>query len=160
MTPLGSEVLDTPVGPLVIVTHADGSVAACGFAATTDELFDSLRLPRLRTVPGDGPTAALTAARAYFAGELSALDTVAVRQPGTPLTQQVWQRLRELPAGTTATYRDLLPTAPRAAGRAAAVNRVGLFVPCHRVHRVDGGLGGYSWGLSVKQWLRGHESRG
>ncbi|RKT54290.1 methylated-DNA--[protein]-cysteine S-methyltransferase [Saccharothrix australiensis] len=160
MTPLGVEVLDTPVGPLVIVSHADGAVAACGFAATADELFDSLRAPRAPTAPRRAPTAALAAARAYFDGELTALDAVEVRQPGTPLTQRVWRRLREQPAGTTTTYRDLLPAAPRVAGRACAVNRVGLFVPCHRVHRRDGGLGGYSWGLAVKQWLRHHEERG
>ncbi|QKW49708.1 methylated-DNA--[protein]-cysteine S-methyltransferase [Streptomyces buecherae] len=159
METLGSEVLDTPVGPLVIVSHEDGAVAVCGFSRTSEELFDSLRIPHEPTSPRREPTAAASALRAYFDGDLTAIDAVEVRQPGTTLMQEAWQRLRDQPAGVTMTYSEMLPKAPRAAGRACAVNRVGILVPCHRVHRTDGNLGGYTWGLDIKRWLRHHENQ-
>ncbi|MFE6778462.1 methylated-DNA--[protein]-cysteine S-methyltransferase [Streptomyces sp. NPDC057702] len=159
MERLGSETLDTPVGPLVIVSHDDGAVAVCGFSSTAEDLFDSLRVPYEPTVPREESTAAAAAVRAYFDGDLTAIDSVAVRQPGTSLMQRAWQRLRDQPAGVTMTYSEMLPRAPRAAGRACAVNRVGVLVPCHRVHRTDGSLGGYTWGLDIKRWLRHHENQ-
>lgn len=156
---LGAEFLDTPAGPLSIVTDEDGVVVTCGFADTSAALFASLGLPAVPTAPRAQESTALDAARAYFGGELTAIDAVEVRQPGTPLMQETWQRLRARPVGTPLTYRELSPRAPRAAGRACAINRIGLFVPCHRVHRSDGSLGGYSWGLGVKRWLLDHEHR-
>ncbi|MDA3642441.1 methylated-DNA--[protein]-cysteine S-methyltransferase [Saccharopolyspora indica] len=154
---LGAESLDTPVGPLSLVTDEDGVVVACGFADTSAALFASLGLAAAPTAPREQESTALASVRAYFGGELTAIDTVEVRQPGTPLMQETWQRLRAQPAGAPLTYRELSPGAPRAAGRACAINRIGLFVPCHRVHRSDGSLGGYSWGLDVKRWLLDHE---
>ena len=58
-----------------------------------------------------------------------------------------------------ASYLDGRPAAVRAAAQACARNAPALFVPCHRVLRTDGGLGGYRWGLDVKKWLLGHERR-
>jgi AraC family transcriptional regulator of adaptative response/methylated-DNA-[protein]-cysteine methyltransferase len=70
----------------------------------------------------------------------------------------VWQHLRTIPRGTTQTYGQVAaalgqPTAARAVARACATNPVSVIVPCHRVVREDGGLGGYRWGLQRKQKL-------
>ena len=72
--------------------------------------------------------------------------------------------MREIKPGEPITYTAFAalagrPAAVRAAAQACARNAPALFVPCHRVLRTDGGLGGYRWGLDVKKWLLGHERR-
>lgn len=77
---------------------------------------------------------------------------------GTAFQQRVWQALREIPAGATATYADIAARigargAARAVAQACAANALALAIPCHRVVRVDGGLAGYRWGIERKQAL-------
>lgn len=77
---------------------------------------------------------------------------------GTPWQQQVWVTLCLIPLGTTWTYAEVAekagrPGAFRAAANAVAANPVAWLVPCHRVVRTDGTLGGYAWGLDLKQAL-------
>lgn len=77
---------------------------------------------------------------------------------GTPFQRRVWQALQGIPIGSTFTYQELaqsmgMPTAARAVGSAVGANRIAVVVPCHRVVRSDGGLGGYKWGLARKQAL-------
>jgi methylated-DNA-[protein]-cysteine S-methyltransferase len=98
----------------------------------------------------------------YAAGDLGALDDVPVEQPGGPFFQQAWAAMRAIPAGSTATYTELAaaagsPMAVRAAGSACARNLVAPFIPCHRVLRTGGLLGGYYFGLDVKRALLTHE---
>jgi len=100
---------------------------------------------------------------AYFAGEVGALDTLTVETRGTPFQQEVWAQLRKIPVGSTISYGELArrvgrPNAQRAVGMANASNPVALIVPCHRVIRTGGALGGYAFGLDYKQWLLAHES--
>ena len=100
---------------------------------------------------------------AYFAGDVGALDTLMVVTRGTPFQQEVWRRLREIPVGSTISYGELArrvgrPKAQRAVGMANASNPVALIVPCHRVIRTGGALGGYAFGLDYKRWLLAHES--
>lgn len=76
----------------------------------------------------------------------------------TAFQRQVWEKLRAIPYGQTASYTDVAkavgkPRAVRAVGRACATNPVALVIPCHRVVREDKGLGGYRWGLERKQKL-------
>lgn len=76
----------------------------------------------------------------------------------TAFQWQVWQQLRAIPRGETRTYREVAealgqPRAARAVARACATNPVSIVVPCHRVVRGDGGLGGYRWGLERKRRL-------
>jgi methylated-DNA-[protein]-cysteine S-methyltransferase len=87
---------------------------------------------------------------------------VPVRQPGGAFQQAAWSAMREIPAGHTWSYSELAtmagrPDAVRAAGTACARNTVAPFVPCHRVLRSDGSLGGYAYGLDAKRWLLAHE---
>jgi AraC family transcriptional regulator, regulatory protein of adaptative response / methylated-DNA-[protein]-cysteine methyltransferase len=83
---------------------------------------------------------------------------------GTAFQASVWKALREIPAGETRTYAQVAaslgrPTAVRAVAGACGANPVALVVPCHRVVRTDGGLGGYRWGLEVKAALLEAERR-
>lgn len=73
---------------------------------------------------------------------------------GTVFQHEVWRRLLLIRAGETKSYGDLanlLGSAPRAIGGSVGANPVAYFVPCHRIIRHDGTLGGYRWGLDVKQ---------
>jgi methylated-DNA-[protein]-cysteine S-methyltransferase len=101
---------------------------------------------------------------AYFAGDIDALDTIAVAPQGTEFRQRVWKELREIRAGTTVSYGELAarvgaPGAARAVGTANATNPICLVIPCHRVVRTGGALGGYGFGIERKQWLLAHEER-
>jgi AraC family transcriptional regulator of adaptative response/methylated-DNA-[protein]-cysteine methyltransferase len=76
----------------------------------------------------------------------------------TAFQSKVWQALQRIPPGSTITYSELArrmgrPTAHRAVARACASNRLAVLIPCHRVVRTDGGLGGYRWGLDRKRRL-------
>jgi methylated-DNA-[protein]-cysteine S-methyltransferase len=160
---VNTSTISTPAGPLTIVEH-DGAVRAAGFTADPGALL-SLIHPSLRAEPRQrpdlGPITAATAA--YLAGDLTAIDDVPVEQhtDGVYLAH-AWRVMREIKAGAPVTYTAFAgltgrPRAVRAAAAACARNAVALYVPCHRVLRTDGGLGGYRWGLDVKKWLLGHE---
>jgi methylated-DNA-[protein]-cysteine S-methyltransferase len=151
----------TPAGPLTIVVDGDGAVLASGFTddLSTLALFvDVAGLRRLDDV-GDASKAALS----YLDGDLTAIDGVVVRQRGGgEFLTHAWDVLREVRAGAPVTYREFAtlagrPPAIRAAAQACARNAAALFVPCHRVLRTDGTLGGFRWGLPVKRWLLDHE---
>lgn len=82
---------------------------------------------------------------------------------GTAFQQRVWQALRGIPLGQTASYSDVAqrigaPTSVRAVARACAANPVALAVPCHRVLRIDGGISGYRWGVERKRALLAREA--
>jgi AraC family transcriptional regulator of adaptative response/methylated-DNA-[protein]-cysteine methyltransferase len=82
---------------------------------------------------------------------------------GTVFQQRVWQALRKIPFGSTASYSDIArqigsPKAVRAVARACGANPVALAVPCHRVIRTDGALCGYRWGVERKRVLLDRES--
>ena len=153
----------TPAGALSIIA-SDGVVVAAGFARIDDlanRLSPALAAAGLRERRDLGEIT--KAVRAYLAGDVDALDDVPVRQPGGAFTQEAWRVMRAIPAGQTWTYTELAmkagrPTAVRAAGSACARNLVAPFVPCHRVLRTDGTLGGYYYGLDVKRWLLAHEA--
>ncbi|MEU8297632.1 methylated-DNA--[protein]-cysteine S-methyltransferase [Micromonospora sp. NPDC048909] len=164
MTTIDSAVLATPAGPLSILTGPDGAVRAAGFTpdplALLPLVHPTLRAP-LRQRTDLGPVSA--AVRSYLDGDLAAIDAVPVEQrTGGEFMAHAWQVLREVKPGEPVTYTGFAglagrPPAVRAAAAACARNAAALFVPCHRVLRTDGTLGGYRWGLDVKKWLLGHE---
>lgn len=83
---------------------------------------------------------------------------------GTPFQMQVWDALKHIPAGETRSYRQIAeavgaPDAVRAVGTAIGANPVAVLIPCHRVVRSDGALGGYAWGLDIKRQLLAREAR-
>ena len=161
--PLTATTVDTGAGPFTMVVSEDG-VHAAGFTGDLAGLLS--RLPALEQARGVRSVAdageASGAVRRYLAGELDAVDAVPVVQVGGAFTTSAWRAMRAIPAGSTLTYTELAQRAGRAdavraAGAACADNRVALFVPCHRVLRSGGTLGGFLWGLSAKQWLLTHE---
>jgi O-6-methylguanine DNA methyltransferase len=82
----------------------------------------------------------------------------------TAFQRRVWEALRRIPCGTTRTYGEIAramgrPKAARAVARACATNPVSLVIPCHRVVREDGGMGGYRWGVERKEALLAQEKR-
>lgn len=83
---------------------------------------------------------------------------------GTAFQHRVWQALREIPAGTTASYAEIaerigMPKAVRAVAAACAANRLAVAIPCHRVVRNDGALSGYRWGVERKRALIAREAQ-
>jgi methylated-DNA-[protein]-cysteine S-methyltransferase len=150
--------IPTPAGPLTIVATDSGVVRAAGFTDDVAQLVPGTT-PRTRPDLGD----ISKAVHAYLDGDLSAIDQIPVDQPGGgSYLVAAWQALRDSRPGEPLTYTTLAaragrPAAVRAAANACARNAVALFVPCHRVLRTDGGLGGYRWGTGVKRWLLDHE---
>ena len=159
--------LDTPAGPFTAVTDDDGAVLASGWTAGADDLVPLIH-PDLR---GDGTVrpradlgAATAAARAYHEGDLGAIQDVPVVQRSGDFLMHAWDVLRTVEPGEPVTYAAYAamagrPAAARAAASACARNAAALFVPCHRVVRTGGGLGGFRWGVDVKGWLLDHEAR-
>lgn len=153
--------LPTPAGDVRVAVR-DGAVVACGFVDHWDGLG-----PRVESrFPGDdwqtGSTPAADAVAAYVAGDLDALDDVEVDAGGTDFQRRVWDALRTIPLGQTWSYKDLATATGagggmRAVGQANGANPVSIIVPCHRVIRSDGSIGGYAGGLDRKRWLLAHE---
>ena len=152
---------NSALGPLLLAA-TDRGVCFAQFGASQGQLLEQLarEFPRatLQTAP---PSAALN-------DWLVALDDhLTHRGPspnlpldlrGTALQLNVWRFLTGLEPGTTLSYGELAvavsaPKAVRAVASACARNRVAVLVPCHRVLRADGGMGGYRWGLDRKRQL-------
>jgi AraC family transcriptional regulator, regulatory protein of adaptative response / methylated-DNA-[protein]-cysteine methyltransferase len=98
---------------------------------------------------------------AWLAGKIGPRD-LKLDLHGTPFQLKVWREMLRVPHGATCSYTDLArrvgePRAVRAVANACAHNPVGLLVPCHRIVRQDGSLGGYYWGLDKKEQLLAHE---
>jgi methylated-DNA-[protein]-cysteine S-methyltransferase len=162
--------LDTPDGPFTLVVAPDGAVLASGWTDDPAELValvhPDLRPTHVAAVSDDpAPVAgAVAAVRAYYAGDVRAIDDVPVRQVSGPYRAHAWDVLRTVGAGDPVTYTRYAelsgrPAAVRAAAGACAMNAAALFVPCHRVLRTDGSLGGYRYGLDIKRSLLDRERR-
>ena len=98
----------------------------------------------------------------YFDGDVTALNSIQVRQPGAPFSQAAWKAMKKVKPGSVISYADLAeragsPAAVRAAGSACAKNAIVLVVPCHRIVKTGGTLGNYAYGLGKKEWLLRHE---
>jgi methylated-DNA-[protein]-cysteine S-methyltransferase len=132
-----------------------------GFEARMERLLR----PRYRAwqwVERQRPGEAAERLRAYFSGDLAAIDGVPVSTGGTAFQAAAWKALRGIPAGTTASYSEQAarigrPRAVRAVGAANGRNPVAIVLPCHRVVGAAGALTGYAGGIPTKQWLLAHE---
>lgn len=171
MTPLDLFMAEvpTPAGNIVVAVDADDALRALYFAG-----HDSRMRPYLarhygpegtgfRLIDRALPERITTALGAYVAGDLAAIDTLAVETGGSDFQREVWRTLRTIPAGMTISYGELAaqignPAAVRAVGLANGANPVSIVVPCHRVIGANGSLTGYGGGLAAKRWLLAHES--
>jgi methylated-DNA-[protein]-cysteine S-methyltransferase len=160
VTLIGTTV-ETPFGDMSLI-GTDECLHVASFTSDVDDLRERLQPALRHQSVRRGDTSAAAALRDYFAGDVGALANVTVSQPGGPFHARVWAAMREVPPGTTVSYAELAaragaPRAVRAAGSACARNAICLFVPCHRIVRSDGSLGGYYYGLDTKRRLLEHE---
>ena len=161
-------VLESPVGPLTLGVRA-GKACALFFGDSADAVRQAAArwYPSEPAIPArDGAVGEIAAAlRAYFSGDVHALDHVGVELNGTPFQRRVWAALRTVGPGETASYRDIArtigaPAAVRAVGAANGANPVAIIIPCHRIVGANGSLTGYGGGLDRKRWLLAHERGG
>ncbi len=157
--------IDTPLGPMMAVADEEALyllefVDRRGLEREIERLRRKARAP---IVPGTTPPIASIRREltAYFDGRLAAFDTP-IHPLGTPFEQRVWEALGAIPRGETRSYGAIAeaigqPTAVRAVARANGANTLALIIPCHRVIRRSGDLGGYGGGLARKRWLLAHE---
>lgn len=151
------DVAATSLGPMLVAASAKG---VCRLSFGEDPAVLAQRFPHARRVQGGADFGALLAqiiAAAEAPGETE-FAHIPLDVSGTPFQQAIWQALRRIPKGETRTYAQLAadvgrPGAVRAAGSANGANHVSLLIPCHRVIRTDGSLGGYAWGLDIKAKL-------
>lgn len=159
------ERIDTPDGTLIVIADAEDRVLASGWSTDARAVVDRIH-PALRPASWiEAATAGGAAARAYYDGDLAAIDAVEVRQRGTELQLAGWAALRRIAPGAPLNYTEFAaalgaPSAVRAAASICARNAPALFVPCHRVLRADGSMGGFAWGTDVKRALLAREARG
>jgi AraC family transcriptional regulator, regulatory protein of adaptative response / methylated-DNA-[protein]-cysteine methyltransferase len=150
---------DSPLGRL-LVASTDRGVCQVALGDEDRALIGALftRFPAAEFIPGDSTLdRQVNTVLAYLAGRQPSLD-LPVDLQVTAFQRQVYDALRQIPAGEIRTYSQVAeaigrPQAVRAVANACAANPTALIVPCHRVVRSDGTLGGYRWGLERKRAL-------
>jgi AraC family transcriptional regulator of adaptative response/methylated-DNA-[protein]-cysteine methyltransferase len=155
--------LPSPLGPL-LVAATDRGLCFAQFESSIEDLRREFPNARLRpAAPGTAPGLAqwAQALERHLNGGPAA-DALPVDLRGTAFQMRVWNFLRTIPAGATTTYGAIAralgqPGATRAVGTACGRNPVAVAIPCHRVLRGDGALGGYYWGLERKRALLASE---
>jgi methylated-DNA-[protein]-cysteine S-methyltransferase len=140
---------DTPLGPVAVWATRHG-VRRIGFV---DREFVERHQDEESPDEAVGPV--VSQLREYFAGRRQAFDVPIDLSGATPFQRRIYQRLQKIPCGRVVSYGDLAdelgePGAARAVGQAVGANPLPVIVPCHRVVRSDGRLGGYSGGLHRK----------
>jgi O-6-methylguanine DNA methyltransferase len=142
-----------PIGTLFICTLNNSIIAAafCDDSTTTEETI-------LKKFPNAQPCDDQHLTQVLNQPTLNIITT------GTDFQNNVWQAATHIPAGSTATYQQLAaqlnnPTAFRAVANALADNNIAYFIPCHRIVRTDGDLGGYKWGVATKSALLDFEKQ-
>lgn len=157
------QTIDTSDGPFTILADDAQRVLSSGWTVDQSAIIERLAARARPDNVREGETDAAAATVAYYAGDLTAIDAVAVKQTGTALQLAGWEALRAIDPGEPLTYTAFAarlgnPRAVRAAASICARNAPALFVPCHRVLRTDGSLGGFAWGLPVKESLLAREA--
>ena len=147
-------VRESPLGPLLIAATGKG-ICQMNFDDDPERL--KRRFPNATVIEDDGTIAAWADAALAQIESPSAHD-LPIDVRGTAFQERVWQELRKIPVGETRSYADIAtaigqPGAVRAVGSANGDNPVAVLVPCHRVIRSDGSLGGYAGGLDRKMRL-------
>jgi AraC family transcriptional regulator of adaptative response/methylated-DNA-[protein]-cysteine methyltransferase len=152
-------IVDSPLGKLLVAATSKG-VCAIRFGESRKELETSLREEfHAAQVKRDDEAIAEWTGRvmAHLDGNTQRLD-LPLDIRSTAFQRLVWEHLQSIPRGKTESYSEVAeaigrPAATRAVARACATNPVALAIPCHRVVRGDGALGGYRWGVERKERL-------
>jgi AraC family transcriptional regulator, regulatory protein of adaptative response / methylated-DNA-[protein]-cysteine methyltransferase len=159
-------VVPCPLG-LLLVAATERGICAITLGDADDALAAALK----REYPAAeiardaaGLDSAVTAIIRHLRGQEPHLD-LPLDVQATAFQWRVWEALRAIPYGSTRSYGEIAraigqPTAARAVAQACATNRVALAIPCHRVVREDGAVGGYRWGVERKRTLLAQEQTG
>lgn len=158
----------TPIGALLIA-ESEGSIVRVSFDLEDDsvvhaQLAESIS-PRIVAYESTVLADARRQLEEYFAGDRSAFDLpIDLRLARGPFRRDVLDQLMRIPVGETRSYAEVAasagsPRAVRAVGSGCATNPVPVIIPCHRVLRTGGSLGGYGGGLDRKRWLLAHEQQ-
>ncbi len=142
-------VIQSPVGPLEIVTSETHLLAIRFVREITGPNWPKSTPPVFQQT--------VQQLQEYFAGQRFQF-TLPLHLPGTPFQRDVWAALQTIPYGSTISYQELAqraghPRAVRAVGNANGKNPIPIVVPCHRVIRANGSLGGYASGTAIKTRL-------
>ena len=163
MTELFFDEIASPIGTILIVSY-QAALCALDFEDYRPRMLQLLeaRYGDVRLTQCADSNGLRRRIEAYFAGDLAAVNDIKVNGGGTPFQRSVWQALRSIPPGETASYGEIAarlgsPSAARAVGLANSQNPVAIVVPCHRVIGANGKLTGYAGGLDRKRWLLEHE---
>ena len=148
-------VMGSSLGPVLVAATAKG-LCRVSFDEGEDDL--RRRFPKAEILPGDGALSALAGQVMQLIEEPGRPVDVPIDVRGTAFQQAVWSALRAIPAGETRSYGEIAaaigrPGAVRAAGTACGDNGLAVLIPCHRVLRGDGSLGGYAYGVERKKVL-------
>lgn len=155
-------VVPTSLGDM-LVAATDKGVCRLSFAEGREAL--EARFPNAELVEGGADFANLLAQVAAAVEAPGDYAHIPIDVKGTAFQEAVWRELRRIPAGETRSYAQIAaaagkPSAVRAAGSANGANNVAVLIPCHRVIRTDGSLGGYAYGLDIKRELLARERGG
>ena len=155
-------VTDSALGP-VLVAATDKGLCRISFDEGLADL--QRRFPKAEIQEADARMLAISAQVARLIDKPSAVLDLPIDAGGTAFQQAVWSALRAIPPGETRTYSEIAaavgrPAAVRAAGSACGDNGLAVLIPCHRVLRSDGSLGGYAYGLERKRALLDREKNG
>jgi AraC family transcriptional regulator of adaptative response/methylated-DNA-[protein]-cysteine methyltransferase len=149
----------------LLVAATDKGICAILFGEDRDALVRDLRerFPDARIESGSRDIERQAAAVAAYVETPAEGLALPLDLRGTPFQRRVWDALRAIAPGSTASYAEIAhrigqPAAVRAVARACAANPIAVAVPCHRVVRQDGGLSGYRWGVERKRALLGREA--
>lgn len=155
--------IQTPLGPMLLMARG-GVLLLLEFEDATDRVAREMtaRFGSVDHLRADDPFGLASRVRAYFAGDLAAIDGIATDGGGTEFQRRVWAELKRIPRGVTISYGVLAArlgdrNAMRAVGLANGRNPIAVVVPCHRVIGADGSLTGYGGGIARKKWLLAHE---
>ena len=154
-------VLTTALGPLLVAATDRG---LCRISFDEDESELSKRFPKAELRPADDALTALAKEIVRLIEDPGHVPDLPMDVCGTAFQQSVWAALRAIPPGETRTYGEIAaaigrPSAVRATGTACGDNVLAIVIPCHRVLRSDGGLGGYAYGADRKKRLLEREGR-
>lgn len=146
--------VDTPMGKMLLVGKTD---TLMGAYLESQRLFHTIKLPEHATKDLPCFKKMARQLQEYFRGERTQL-TVNYTLAGSTLQQKTWEQLRHIPYGTQISYTTLASAttyghAVRAVASAVGNNPLLILIPCHRVIKQDGRLGGFAAGLSIKQQL-------
>ncbi|MFA7597415.1 MAG: methylated-DNA--[protein]-cysteine S-methyltransferase [Novosphingobium sp.] len=148
-------VVRSSFGPMLVAATAKG-ICRLSFGEGREEL--QARFPNAELVEGGGDFVALLQRVVDAVEHPGTGQDIPLDVQGTAFQEAVWQALRQIPVGETRSYAEIAaaigkPKAVRAAGSANGANNVAVLIPCHRVVRTDGGLGGYAYGETIKEEL-------